>query len=632
MTAPKRKKIEVIPLTPKVHTRPSPPPTPEPELFQDRLPALDHELLSREASGWWRSNIALLGRVGVNPELFAFASLGAVATAAQECALVKGHTSAFLVDLNLWGVCLAPPGSGKSVAFEHAFEKPLQRVRAMTNAEPSRLRSQAQKEITRRRREEKKLRDALEKLDVARTTDDSAAKPDLSKKIEERLAELDGELLSLYQSRPRIKVDIQPDATAEAINNRVHEVERFAIASDELSDTLTRLHGHQENAMLGTILGLYDGRVPVEQLRVRDQRNAADRGDPMTVRDRAFSHARATFCGFAQPSTATTFGDHSGRGLTSRMVFLCRPEHTRRSLEEVDVDLDGSEAERYINSLAALVRLPSLRDKAKPVLFLGEDALARFGVFYEQIEDARAPGGSLSTSLALQEWGARLAQQALRLAGIFALTDQLDRSDQVRLEGVRVSGDQMERAVLIARVLIPHAQFFFGGLAESPESRAGRRLLERMRSARAKGMAHAFKPGDIVSRREVGRKIHASEDDLLEGPFGPKRRKLECAWDELVSRDILLPVDDSRTFRLNPHPRLQAFWDALSQDTAGPVTPNQGAVTPLSTGCHVEQNEQPDRPSAPYSQELASKNEVLSRQTEGVAVTGVAVPPTGGAQ
>jgi len=141
--------------------------------------------------------------------------------------------------------------------------------------------------------------------------------------------------------------------------------------------------------------------------------------------------------------------------------------------------------------------------KRTATLYLTAEARAAWHAVSDRYERQLRPGRDFE---GLEEWGAKLAGHAARLAGLLHLADRTD--DPTAFE-TPISVSTVRRAAAITDSLIPHAQRLFASLDEDAPMALAKHVLQKLRSFR----------GTRISKRDLyqrvrGRRVLSKADDL----------------------------------------------------------------------------------------------------------------------
>jgi hypothetical protein len=170
-----------------------------------------------------------------------------------------------------------------------------------------------------------------------------------------------------------------------------------------------------------------------------------------------------------QPEVLRSLRDKPGfrsRGLLARFLYgMPKSPLGYRTLEPRPV---SSEIERqYRRGIRWLIEFKPARTV---VLKLSEAAYAEWKEFQHAIETEFRDGGKLQN---LKDWGSKLPGAAVRLAGIFHLVQQADRSE---LESC-ISRHTMQSALDLASCLISHVQCVFALMDRDPNVESAEKLM-----------------------------------------------------------------------------------------------------------------------------------------------------------
>ena len=374
------------------------------------------------------------------PALAVMTALGVLATVLQRRFEVSPFGDEYTEPLALWTLTALPSGTRKTAVINSmagplvAWEKLLRdRMRddiAKTNAQ----RAVAKKRI------EKLLIDAGK-------AKDTTARRIIEAEIQREEVDTPAELRA-----PRL---FTGDCTPERLQALlVEHGERMAVLSDEAGIFLI-------------MAGVYSGGVA--NLDVFLQGHA---GSPMRV-DRAgrLAHVDKPALSFALALQPAALADvASGRrfkdtGLLARFLFALPPSNVGQRDVRLRRPVPEAVADNYHRSLHQLLEGWGGEVTAPQRLHLAPDALESWLDLADRIEKAQGDGGKLE---AINDWSGKLPGAVARIAAVLALAEFGLQISEVPLSS-------MERAVRLAKVLIPHAQTAFALLVPMASTPTRRR-------------------------------------------------------------------------------------------------------------------------------------------------------------
>lgn len=449
-----------------------------------RVPDIPASLLP----GWLgEMSLAVAASTQTPPAMATLLALSVLATVLQRRFEVApfGVGDDYVEPLSLWTLIGMPSGARKTAVI-NALTDPLMRW-------------------------EKRERDALRKEIVRIATARALAKKRIEK-LNRDAAAADSD-----EARARLHLEIQQiehdtpeeihaprlftgDVTAETLQGLlVKHGERMAVMTDEAGIFLV-------------MAGLYSGGNA--SLDVFLQAHA---GSPVRV-DRAEREAYlerpALSFGLAlQPGVMADLA--SGRrfrdsGLLARFLFALPESNVgkRDVRQRVPVPLAVKHA--YDDGVFRLLEKRTLYPADPIILPFTDPARERWLDFADEIERVQGEGGKLES---ISDWTSKLPGAAARMAGLIEVAD-------IGLHADSVSDASVERAVTLARLLIPHAQEAFGLLgADTADGDA----MAILRWVRAEGLA-SFK--------------RSTCQKSMEGRFRSVDRLAKAA-ERLIHRDVL---------------------------------------------------------------------------------------------
>ena len=390
-----------------------------------RTPAIPAELLP----GWLGDHArAVSDATQTPPALAVMASLSILAAVLQGRFEVEVHPG-YVEPLALWTLGTAPPGARKTAVL-NAVLAPLVRWEKLQR---DRSRSEIAKVSATR---------AVGKKRIERLLHDAAKAKDATARELIR-AEVEAEELALPDEifAPRL---FSSDCTAERLQNlMVEQAGRMAVLSDEAGIFLI-------------MSGIYSGGQANNDVFLQGHAGSAMRVD----RAGRLAHIDKPALSFGLLLQPATLGDVASSpkfrnsGLLARFLFAMPQSNvgTRDVRRHTPVPIDVAEEYEFrILSLLEGVGVPAPVAPPK-VLSLSADAHEHWLCMAEGIEREQGDGGKYES---ISDWTSKLPGAVARIAALLELAQGGLQTNQVGL-------DCMDRAVALARVLIPHAQAAFG--------------------------------------------------------------------------------------------------------------------------------------------------------------------------
>jgi len=377
-------------------------------------------------------------------------AFGAFAAASQRKFRVFIH-GGYSEPLNIYGVVILPPGERKSAVKDVSRAPLLMWERDQQRQVSERLKyANAQRQV-----KEELIRVAITK---AKRCKDSFEQQELIR----QLAQLREEMEALPVA-PRLLAD---DTTPEGLVwLMAHNDQRIAILEAEggIFDILAGRYSNG-NPNLDAFLKSWSG----ESIRI-DRRHA----EPILIEEPTL-----TLILSAQPDVlagAAQTPAFRGRGLLGRMLFMIPKSLVgTRAVETYPIPSDLCEA--YGSTLRNLLELPWKKDAFGNIvpymLPLTHEAREIWYAFAQTIEGELAEGGLL---FRMRDWGGKLAGQTLRLAGLCHVT--LHDAPQEH----PISGQTIEGAVKLAKLLIGHAQAAFNLMGADDSIECAKAILQWLR-------------------------------------------------------------------------------------------------------------------------------------------------------
>lgn len=387
--------------------------------------------------------------------------------------------------LALWTLGTAPPGARKTAVL-NALQAPLLYWEKLLR---DRMRSEIAKvNATRavaKKRIERLLQDAAKAKEASERTS-------IREEIEREEKDMPQEIYA-----PRL---FSSDVTGERLQALlVEHGGRMAVLSDEAG-------------IFQIMAGMYNGGAANNDVFLQGHAGSAMRVD----RAGRFAHIDKPALSFGlliQPATLADVASSSkfrNTGLLARFMWAIPVSNVGQRDVRKHSPVPASVSEEYERRLFQLLEGVPAPAQAPKVLPLASQAREAWLDMAAAIELEQGEGGRYES---ISDWTSKLPGAVARIAGLFELA-------QVGLYANQVSLDSMERAIALARLLIPHAQAAFGLLGtDSVDTDA----LAILKWIRAGGLAE-------FTRREAQK--------AQEGRFRSVDR-LQKALDRLVQQDVL---------------------------------------------------------------------------------------------
>ena len=353
-------------------------------------------------------------------------ALGVLATILQRRFECAPFSDSYTETLSLWPWVMLPSGDRKSAVISF-WTSPLIRDEKLRR---DRMRS----EIARVESQRGVMKRRIEKLEHDAAKDNSAEKRRL---IQEEIRDL-RESMPDEIAAPR---HFFTDTTGEACQGTlVLNGERFSIITDE-GGFLSVLGGiySKGESILDVFLGGFSGS-PLRVVRA---------GRVVHIDRGAVTIFLAIQPGvFAESAKNRKFHDS---GLLARVLF-CLPESNigRRDMSR-RVALPEALLARYEARVMELLEGLPIKAEKPRVLPMSRPALALWQSFAQEIEGLQGPGGRLAH---IANWTARLPGAVARIACLLHLAEVGTNAETVEAPAV-------DRAIQLARLLIPHAEAAF---------------------------------------------------------------------------------------------------------------------------------------------------------------------------
>jgi len=387
--------------------------------------------------------------------------------------------------LALWTLGTAPPGARKTAVL-NALQAPLLYW-------------------------EKLLRDRM-RTEIAKV---NAARAVAKKRIERLLqdaakAKEPSERISIREEIEREENDLPPEIYAPRLFSSDVTGERLQALLVEHGGRMAVLS--DEAGIFQIMAGMYNGGAANNDVFLQGHAGSAMRVD----RAGRFAHIDKPALSFGlliQPATLTDVASSSkfrNTGLLARFLWAMPISNVGQRDVRKHNPVPASVSEEYERRLFQLLEGVPAPAQAPKVLPLASQAREAWLDMAAAIELEQGEGGRYES---ISDLTSKLPGAVARIAGLFELA-------QVGLYANQVSLDSMERAIALARLLIPHAQAAFGLLgADAVDTDA----LAILKWVRAGGLAE-------FTRREAQK--------AQEGRFRSVER-LQKALDRLVQQDVL---------------------------------------------------------------------------------------------
>ncbi|AKH38219.1 MULTISPECIES: DUF3987 domain-containing protein [Nitrosomonas] len=414
---------------------------------------------------------ALAANLQVSESAVILPALSSIATAVQRRFEVAPHgDQSYSEPLNIWTLTIAPSGSRKTPVL-NALTDPLKRWEKLTG---DRMRRQiADVEATRSVIEKR-----IEKLKTkAGATDDEQERNKIRDEIRSEIEAMPDELKS-----PRLMTgDITPEQLQVML---VEQHERMALISDEAG-------------IFQILSGQYSGGIAILDVFLQAYSGSSVRIDRRT-RQAFMEKPALTFCLMLQPGILQNAANDKrfhDSGLLARFLFTI-PQNTVgrrdvRNLTPIPDDIKRAWHDELLNLLVDAEKFAP----APRILAFTHKARELWLDFAQQVEDELGENGKLQH---IAEWGAKLAGNCARIAGLMQLIKTGRNSNCV-------DDDAVGRAVTLCELLIEHTKTAFQLLgADQIEADAlhvmkwiqASRLIEFNRSQAQKALEGRFRTVD----------------------------------------------------------------------------------------------------------------------------------------
>jgi len=387
--------------------------------------------------------------------------------------------------LPIWGIGTAPPGARKT-AVMNALSAPFMRWEKLqadrlrpTLAKINAQRAVAKKRIERLQQDAAKAKDASERAAIA--------------------AEIEREELEMPKEAraPRCFTN---DCTAERLQNLlVEHGGRMSVLSDE-------------GGIFLVLAGMYNGGNANNDVYLKSHAGSSirvDRADCCAHIDKP----ALSFGLLLQLGVLTEAGNNRrfrDTGLLARFLYFMPTSNVGQRDVRLNTPVPQAIKDEYERRLIQF--MDGLMDAADApkVLTLTDAARECWLDLAEEIERQQGDGGKYES---ISDWTSKLPGAAVRIATLLELAE-------VGVQAEEVSQSAMERAVRLARLLIPHAQAAFGLLGTDATDSDAAAIVKWLRA------------GELASftRREAQK--------AQEGRFRSVDR-LQKALDRLEHQDVL---------------------------------------------------------------------------------------------
>lgn len=419
------------------------------------------------------------------PALAVLSGLAVLATVLQRRFEVAPHGGDYTEPLSIWTLSASPSGTRKSAVL-NAMLGPLVRWEKLMR---DRMRNDIARVIAQR---------AVAKKRIERLLQDAAkAKDGEQREAARREIQLEEQDMPDELRAPRL---FTGDTTAERLQAMlVEHRERMAVHSDEAGIFLI-------------MAGIYNGGSA--NIDVFLQGHA---GSPMRV-DRAGRSAHVdkpalSFGLMLQPGVMSEVASSRrfrDSGLLARFLYAIPVSNVGTRDVRLHMPVPPEVKEQYEQRLFKLLDKMPDQATAPKVLTLTDAARECWLDLAEEIERQQGEGGKFES---ISDWTSKLPGAVARIAALLELAE-------TGLDVEQVSQSAMERAVRLARMLIPHAQAAFGLLGTDATDTDAAAIVKWLRA------------GELTSftRREAQK--------AQEGRFRSVDR-LQKALDRLEHQDVL---------------------------------------------------------------------------------------------
>lgn len=418
------------------------------------------------------------------PALAVMCSISVLATVLQGRFEVEPQPG-YVEPLSIWTLGTAPPGARKTAVL-NALQAPLLRWEKLVS---DRMRSEiAKTNATRavaRKRIERLLQDAAKAKDANERT-----------AIRDEIEREEGDMPPEIHA-PRL---FSSDVTGERLQGLlVEQGGRMAVLSDEAG-------------IFQIMAGIYNGGAANNDVFLQGHSGSAMRVD-RAGRSAHIDKPALSFGLLIQPATLADVASSAkfrNNGLLARFLWAMPVSNVGQRDVRKHAPVPPGVSAEYERRLFELLEGVPAPAKAPKVLPLAQQAREAWLDMAAGIEPEQGEGGRYES---ISDWTSKLPGAVARIAALFELA-------QVGLNANQVSLDSMERAIALARPLIPHAQAAFGLLGTDAVDNDASAILKWVRA----GEREEF------TRREAQK--------AQEGRFRSVER-LQKALDRLEHQDVL---------------------------------------------------------------------------------------------
>ena len=401
-----------------------PPEWPDPILGSGiRTPAITTDLLPT----WVRVMAqAVSEATQTPPALSVMTSLAVLATVLQgrfEVEPLPGYTE----PLSLWTLGTAPPGARKT-AIIGALLSPLLHWEKLLR---DRMRGDIARANATRAVAKKRIERLLQDAAKAKTGNEREL---LRAEVEREETDMPGELVA-----PRL---FTGDVTGERLQALlVEHGGRLAVLSDE-------------GGIFQVMSGLYSGGAANNDVFLQGHAGSAMRVD-RAGRMAHIDKPALSFGLLLQPGTLTDVASSArfrNTGLLARFIYAVPVSNVGSRDVRHHAPIPKAVSEEYQTRLFSLLEGVPGSIQAPKVLPIDGDARAAWLDMAEVIEHHQGEGGKYES---ISDWTSKLPGAVARMAGLMEVAEFGLQTNQVGLAS-------MQRAIQLARLLIPHAQAAFG--------------------------------------------------------------------------------------------------------------------------------------------------------------------------
>ena len=367
--------------------------------------------------------------------------------------------------LRMWTGSVLPPGARKSTVFKHMM-RPIAEYEA---DEETRYRSEID--------EIEDERDVIERaLDKAKKQACNA----LAGGIEDQHEEASNQVTALKERLDQLQAKVRradvitvSDITPERLGQRMKEnFGRAAIVSPE-------------GDIFNIMAGLYnEGRLNLQAFKKGWTGDEAITDDRLSREGTRVARPALVVGVTIQPVVLAMLAKKEqfrGEGLLGHFLYV-QPEdrlgyrRTGHDVPALNVEAQRSYAEMLRKLLKARPESEEGGEWTPNDIGLSTEAAKLRNTFEAEIEHALRAGADLD---GMQDWGAKLVGNVVRLAGLIHLAHQV-QGTLISFWPFPVTGRAMETAIGLGRALIPHARFVFDQMDMLPELHLARYVLERI--------------------------------------------------------------------------------------------------------------------------------------------------------